>query len=159
MLIRFCAPAFLIRVFSGRFRQSARQETDNLHRSGEWNRGGDGEIGRLCREEHSAARLRCSERADGAKHCPQGAQQGTNYLLGRTANQRAAKRPLSCTYFFLLPSVVKFWSSQFHTEKSTLTRKVRQKEAMLRELLLQHVAFKRLIERNRKTEAKDGKPK
>jgi len=49
--------------------------------------------------------------------------------------------------------------SHFHTEKSTLTRKVRQKEAMLRELLLQHVAFKRLIERNRKTEAKDGKPK
>ena len=38
-------------------------------------------------------------------------------------------------------------------------RRVRQKEANLRELLLQHVAFKRLIDRNRKTEEKEGSPK
>ena len=38
-------------------------------------------------------------------------------------------------------------------------RRVRQKEANLRELLLQHVAFKRLIDRNRKNEDKEGPPK
>merc|ERR1711970_450974 len=39
--------------------------------------------------------------------------------------------------------------SHFHSEKSSLQRRIRQKETVLRDLLLQHVAFKRLVQRNR----------
>lgn len=39
--------------------------------------------------------------------------------------------------------------THFHSEKNSLQRKIRQKEAVLRELLLQHVAFKRLVSRNK----------
>lgn len=39
--------------------------------------------------------------------------------------------------------------SHFHSEKNSLQRKIRQKEKILHDLLLQHVAFKRLIQRNK----------
>lgn len=42
--------------------------------------------------------------------------------------------------------------SHLQTEKLTLQRRVKHKEGVLKELLLQHVAFKRLLERNRKNE-------
>lgn len=42
--------------------------------------------------------------------------------------------------------------SHLQTEKLTLQRRVKHKEGVLKELLLQHVAFKRLLERNRRNE-------
>ncbi|CAG5113811.1 Oidioi.mRNA.OKI2018_I69.chr2.g7901.t1.cds [Oikopleura dioica] len=47
--------------------------------------------------------------------------------------------------------------SHLQTEKLTLQRRVKHKEGVLRELLLQHVAFKRLLERNRKNEEEKEK--
>lgn len=49
--------------------------------------------------------------------------------------------------------------SHLQTEKQTLARRVKHKEAVLKELLLQHVAFKRLIDRNRKSQENSSTPK
>ena len=46
---------------------------------------------------------------------------------------------------------------QLQTEKLTLQRRVKHKEGVLKELLLQHVAFKRLLERNRRNEEEKEK--
>lgn len=47
--------------------------------------------------------------------------------------------------------------SHLQTEKLTLQRRVKHKEGVLKELLLQHVAFKRLLDRNRRNEEEKEK--